>query len=115
MTDLKITKLCAEAMGIRLCKGYSSPHDLYTKDDPRCIDGVEVLYRPLRDDAQAMALLVYLVQRGRLVMDGCTGTFMYEPDDGIGALMVCHGPGELTADRIRQYVCRCVAKMQEAK
>ena len=50
LTDLEITRLCAETRGIKLDKDYSTPYCLGLV----CSNGD--CYDPLHDDAQAMAL-----------------------------------------------------------
>lgn len=56
MTDLEMTKLCAEAMGYRLDAdgGFSRLQQGAGMDEPAWF---EFIYSPLHDDAQAMALV----------------------------------------------------------
>jgi hypothetical protein len=61
MTDLEMTRLCAEAMG---CKIFDNKKLFLTQDEigslhvalPRSL-GLPAVYDPLRDDAQAMELV----------------------------------------------------------
>lgn len=87
MTDLEITKLCAEAMG-------------YDKTDPL---GVALVYDPLHDDAQAMAM----VKKFKL---DC-----FENLDEEGWI-VDAGDGVHTKHiDLNRAICECVAKMQVTK
>jgi hypothetical protein len=87
MTDLKITQLCAEAMGYDF-KGKAP--------DPRC-------YSPLNDDAQCMALIKrfhlnigQLSQGVKVFTAFIPGREIYEADDY----------------DLNRAVCKCIAKKQ---
>ena len=99
MTDLEITRLCAEALGVHLCDGYDSPKALYTRQDCRSIDGFEVQYRPIHDDAQAMALVKKFV------------TVVLKRREGDWSINLHLAR---SAD-LNRAICECVAKMQQAK
>ena len=102
MTDLEMTKLCAEFMGVELV-----PRAIGPDGDP----GFQILgighgpiqwYRPLHDDAQAMALMKKL--HAHLVFDYefklwscCVQTF---------AVIRHHD--------LNRAIVECVAKMQSA-
>ena len=83
MTDLEITLLCAEAMGYKPGEHYH--------------------WRPLHDDAQAMAL----VKKFRLNIHAHDEQWKVEEwgDDGAMALH----------ETLNRAICECVAKMQAAK
>ena len=113
MTDLEITKLCAEAMGVE-----------------HRVDGVSVLtfgldheygicfmYDPLHDDAQAMAL----VKKCDITIARGTNYFVvqhwyempgYEKYDTAEAPMRVL---RSTNASLNRAICECVAKMQLAK
>ena len=94
MTDLEITRLCAEAIG------------------PDCIGNSENdwhLYDPLHDDAQAMAL----VKRFQLYMAVQTdrkGDYW-----SVTAGRVSKHPHESCQTDLNRAICECVATMQNAK
>jgi len=108
MTDLEITKLCAEAMGYKIV--YADQKDL-----PLCVElerGSGV-YFPLKDDAQAMAL----VKKFKPLMD-----FIYRRGYvkvWIGEARTKEGNYQeatvLPDDDLNRAICLCVAKMQQAK
>lgn len=56
MTDLEMTKLCAEAMGYKTTTSMY-PEKLLATIDPYPKDHIYSPYDPLHDDAQAMALV----------------------------------------------------------
>lgn len=56
MTDLEITNLCAEAMGIEMCELHSHYWPHYFDSDIGEW-GADVKYDPIHDDMQAVALL----------------------------------------------------------
>lgn len=98
MTDLEITKLCAEAMGYRIV--YPDQIDL-----PLCVESSHgsSVYYPLHDDAQAMAL----VKIFKLFVNWDNGTcwVMCAESD-------CDSDDHTDLNRA---VCECVARMQAAK
>lgn len=95
MTDLQMTKLCAEAMG-------------YPKLDDDCeyydSEGSLRSYHPLADDAQAMALVKQL----RLSIDGA------EKSGEWSAREWKSGTFALDID-LNRAVVECVARMQESR
>ena len=105
MTDLDMTKLCAEAMGLK----FIVSHDRYSNSnfvelnsgrDP----GNEGAYDPLHDDAQAMAL----VKKCHLHIDTFSdGTWLV--DGG------WHGKIERIDPDLNRAIVECVAKMQAGK
>jgi hypothetical protein len=99
MTDLEITKLCAEAMGIETftSQGLIWYHVSFAVSTP---------YIPLQDDAQAMAL----VKRFRLtIIQGppkpATATWHVE----------LHSNCDSWNSDLNRAICECVAKMQQSK
>lgn len=97
MTDLEITKLCAEAIGLTQSYIFSPTQWNWTDSV-----GKIVVYDPLRDDAQAMGLVKYMglcVIRRKdrwLVHENTTAAqCVYDPD-------------------LNRAICECVAKMQRS-
>lgn len=101
MTDLEITRLCAEAMGYEDKSVGVSVGGIMVKHHHHFI------YDPLTDDAQAMAL----VKRFKL-------TPVWSED---GELVSCRYPWEAGEHAsgyhasILRAICECVANMQAAK
>ncbi len=98
MTDLEITKLCADAMG------YTA---IELIGDPSKADSVVYregwIFRPLKDDAQAMALVKKLgvtVHRREGIKSVIWATYL-------------EGKGTIGAD-LNRAICECVANMQKA-
>ena len=96
MTDLEITKLCAEAMGYRL-----------NIVGDYCYLPSDREWNPLHDDAQAMAM----VKRFRLDVSGVYAKWQAckVRGDFSGTL------AEAMADDLNRAICECVARMQQAK
>lgn len=115
MTDLEITKRCAEAMGFSVSM----------RETPFTASGVKVLfagpydapthelYNPLHDDAQAMAL----VKKFGLHLS-------FEPEEGNADVMLWtvehrldpkYGGISFYSDLdLNRAICECVARLQEA-
>ena len=111
MTDLEITKLCAEAMG------YENPRVTKTFNGDEFItygpldSAVLPQYWPLQYDPQCFAM----VKKLRLDIEPC-----FSGDDG--AWMVStwlpdnNGrTNKHTNSNLNRAICECVAKMQQAK
>ena len=128
LTDLEITKRCAEAMGYKF---FRSKHGHWTVDTPDgthhvCCEGwpafdkntgqklreptakdaiLECNYFPLHDDAQAMALVKkfdLLIVKSRNPLNSLqwrVGQHLWEPPFGVG-------------NHLNRAICECVAKMQ---
>ena len=100
MTDLEITRLCAEAMGY----GYEQATNIgliRLTDTGHYFD-------PLHDDAQAMAL----VKRFHLHI----GKTLRLPNHPFGKWFVSKTDQfEVPGDDLNRAICECVAKMQQAK
>ncbi|MHB8413889.1 MAG: hypothetical protein ACYDB1_00645 [Acidiferrobacteraceae bacterium] len=107
MTDLEITRLCAEAMNFHYRVTEPGSEEFAGISESRVIIpdnfGCQgCVYKPLTDDAQAMAL----VKKVGLVL----GRFR----DGHWTV---DGPGSVVArsDDLNRAICECVARMQLAK
>ena len=106
MTDLEITKLCAEAMGIDFSKGYATIHC------EEC-DEYGISYDPLHDDAQAMALVrkfeisIAWSWTGQM---GCMSKWEAQQDEEKR-----HDNIECSYKDLNRAICECVAKVQKAK
>ena len=111
MTDLEITRLCAEAMGYTFVEEYGWPAGTITYLGD--FGEKHYYWRPLHDDAQAMALVkkfdlyihpgtlnretVWHVERIEVLESGAV-------DDRCCAY----------APSLNRAICECVAKMQSA-
>ena len=121
MTDLEITKLCAEAMGMRSFQWFPSG-DYPDQNGTYEISGNEIMrlegnplggynryaYDPLHDDAQAMALAK------RFHID--TSSFLNL--DGRWVWQCRHDKDVAWTDPhhdLNRVVCECVAEMQKDK
>ena len=105
MTDLEITRLCAEAMGYTIC-GAQEPSTVFYPHPNG--SAVICVYNPLHDDAPAMAL----VKKFHLHI----GKTLRTPDDLRGKWIVSNTDkwvSEPTSD-LNRAICECVAKMQAA-
>lgn len=104
MTDLEMTKLCAEAMGLVIsplqvtCK---HPSAVLVEDGP-----VYEEYSPLHDDAHAMAL----VKKFDLILYRVPNGWDVWPYISGGG----RAPGKF-AENLNRAIVECVAKMQDAK
>lgn len=95
MTDLEITRLCAEALGIRVRLWGDTPAS-------KCwVYGATVTYAPLHDDAQCMAL----VKKFRLQIDPHDDRWNVALPDITGAL----------EEDLNRAVCKCVAQTQQER
>lgn len=107
LTDLEITKLCAEAMAFALSYPipgipHISHHSWFDRDTSE--NGVPLkVYDPLHDDAQAMAL----VKRFRLWIAPQPDDF-WEVDGWRDGVYL----GVSESKNLLRAVCICVAKMQ---
>ena len=103
MTDLEITKLCAEAMGIDFSNGYASV---------MCENCEEygTLYDPLHDDAQAMALVKKLRLR---VLPQANGYWCV--DNGEPTPYARGAYWLASAETLNRAVCECASQMQKVK
>lgn len=103
MTDLEITKLCAEAMGLHI---HHSFDDSVLVQEFVCEDEqASNMYFPLRNDAQAMALVKKFPY---LVLDELYRAI--HPSGGPVRTRIANGE----APDLNRAICECVAKMQVA-
>ena len=106
MTDLEITKLCAEAVGVSVHEYQDG--SLYHFGG-LCEGGIED-YDPLHDDAQAMAL----VKKFGLVCDPQQDGQDFADDPGWEVWLLDPETMSINPD-LNRAICECVAKMQEVK
>ena len=107
MTDLEITRLCAEAMD--LCEDERTTHTISYREEGHIwirheADPIGYRYSPLHDDAQAMALVKkFCPSMGHGSVPEEWHVHLREPD--------VWGNSE----DLNRAICECVAKMQAAK
>ena len=116
MTDLEITKLCAEAMGVKIMEPLAIQQAFGLTEVFVLEDFPEVVYDPLHDDAQAMALVKKLdlniiklddewwVHESPHICDYIATAEQHDVTDW----------GAYDKD-LNRAICECVAKMGEAK
>ena len=105
MTDLEMTKLCAEAMGLTV-----KMHPIRgTIMRYWSMDGnVEREYNPLHNDAQAMALVKFLHLH--------IGKTLRTPEDQYGTWFVSRTDRYQAINaNLNRAIVECVAKLQESK
>lgn len=107
MTDLELTRLCAEAMGYEV---HEDKGIIYTR-------GYTKPFAPLENDAQAMALVFWLAQRGVLVLS--EDRVMFEPA-GLkpkyeGGLVRWVFVMRRSPKDKRRAIVECVARMQKER
>ena len=114
MTDLEITKLCAEAMGHEyiyvgpeICIRTDGERDARTKTPM-----YRMVYQPLYDDAQCFALVkkfqVVIEREMRNTREFAVTVF---PSRGFGASV----SSVRNSTDLNRAICECVAHMQKAK
>ena len=111
MTDLEITKACAEAMGFVVV----AMIDGAVRLSPKCPYAVGVRiaegkkaprwYSPLHDDAKAMALVK------KFQLDIIRG----KDEHGTDNVLVSSRKSHAYNSNLNRAICECVAKMQEKK
>lgn len=101
MTDLEMTRLCAEAMGLRWKEHAGVIFDLLGE------------YRPLHDDAQAMALDSVLIDSAHSISFHASWFARHEYPSGLHTFEF-HADMTKPENRRRARV-ECVAKLQQAK
>lgn len=108
MTDIEITKRCAEKMGVIYSEFDGRLHIAEMSDAP----GEK--YNPLHDDAQAMALLVYLMSSGhRSVIENNAmdcATYGKRPIMSVTGMPIYDVS---TAEKMRRAICESVAKLPD--
>src|SRR3990167_6367480 len=111
MTDIEITKLCAEAMGWRT--HIVSSKVFYCPDEKESV--LKSIWIPLKDDAQAMALLT----KFRLsIYSPCCDTALWIVDQGNNATIIVDGGGKEIYGSdldLNRAIVECVAKLEKAK
>lgn len=101
MTDLEITKLCAEAMGLDVTADESGIGGVYFK---RSIENpASRIYRPLHNDEQAMALLK------RFKLD------VAQKVNGHAAAWGDYQIPAVWGENLNRAICEYVASVQAAK
>ena len=109
MTDLEITRLCAEAMD--LCEDEQTTRSISYREEGHIwvrheADPIGYMYHPLHDDAQAMALVKKF------------GLQILPPEPAsAGRWVVSYGELGKCGDNtnLNRAICECVVKMQQAK
>src|SRR3990167_10004448 len=108
MTDLEMTRLCAEALDLLVEYDHSGVRLLVGND----VGGYNRYdYDPLHDDAQTMALEDWLIERGVLQFSKHWLTFWLGGDH----YHEFQFPLDGSKERRRRAICECVAKMQKPK
>ena len=106
MTDLELTKLCAEAVGItghpviESCEMWTPEGWEKNKDGLVTHSGPNQIYNPLHDDAQAMAL----VKKFQLDIEA--------PFEGQPHWVVVHEDGGGGNPDLSRAIVECVAQIQ---
>lgn len=110
LTDLEITKLCAEAMGLHITDEAQNGHAVWVAATDVPAHEAEYVYDPLRKDAQAMALVKKFKLEPRFA--GKIGTSWHGQ-----WLVTQHNAREPLANHsdLNRAICECVAKMQREK
>ena len=112
LSDLEITRLCAEAVGLHQrkvtdggTKFWIIPHH----PDPQCAPSA-IIYDPITNDAQAMALEWLLIEHsGALHFYRTYLLFVPFKDERTSTFPYNDAAGK------RRAICECVAKLQQAK
>ena len=103
MTDLEMTKLCAEAMGL----GGKEVNNQWRLVMMMPLESYVVLYDPLHDDAQAMAL----VEKFELWIDKHIAGDIWNAH-----VIADTGPTHMgESENLNRAIVECVAKMQKEK
>lgn len=108
MTDLEITKRCAEKEG-RTVRGFSAKSAVcFDVSDSAIVasnsHGGDDIYDPLTNDAQAFALVkCHNISIGQTIESGILMWHAYSPFDGI----------IVADDDLNRAICECVAKLPD--
>ena len=109
MTNLEITKLCAEAMGFITMKTVWDSREQPGRDGYLAFHGSTSIgwYDPLHDDAQAMALMKKCEIDVSCIYD----------DEGKhdGWMALSPKAEEVFSHDLNRAICECVTKMQQAR
>ena len=117
MTDLEITRLCAEALELPTITELHG--EVYFQYDDGSWAQLPHKYDPLHDDVQAMALVKTLkLQINPPTVNGAQTWWVH--DNGYPLTYNANdGPPPITAGAthtdLNRAICECVAKMQQAK
>ena len=107
MTDLEMTRLCAEAMTLKTITIYLNGWPQVVEKGFGSVDMI-TKYDPLHDDTQAMAL----VKKWDLHI----GKTLRTPEQPRGSWFVSRTDKyEVVNTDLNRAICECVAKMQQAK
>ena len=112
MTDLEITKLCAEAMAIQFVELVATD-SAHQSANELTMAALMAGYDPLHDDAQAMALVKkFQISIAWSWADqiGCMSRWEAEQDEN---RRISDTP--CTYKDLNRAICECVAKMEKAK
>lgn len=109
MTDLELTKACAEAMGLTV---YVDGGDLcwLSRTEARNFSGrgfnyrYSVRYDPLHDDAQRWALLMWLAERGDVTFG--QKQFWFRPNVSSDTML-------WNSTEYGRALCECVANLKD--
>jgi len=116
MTDLEMTRLCAEARNYEPIESWLSKRDVMmtieaaNKHKAAWHCKREHFYAPLTDDAQAMALLLWLLSSGTKIV-------IENNDHGTAPILIMDNTVHSidTVELLRRAIVNCVATIQQAK
>jgi hypothetical protein len=112
MTDLEMTKLCAEAMGIDFGPELAATNDIQARQHEAMMKERIAAYDPLHDDAQCFALVkrFHMFIEGRwLFSDEKTRPWEVEINDGEDSAW------QAANSDLNRAIVECVAKMQRSQ
>jgi len=115
LSDLEITRACAEAIGYKVMGEFSTTHSDGREEFHYLDIGANeyiIEYNPLHDDEQAMALLIMLLNCGKHVV------IENSARKGLGygqlPIMTVENSDVMrveSTEKFRRAICLCVAKM----
>jgi hypothetical protein len=106
MTDLELTRLCAEAMGLTVRES-ASKTALHLQADPAQLLNA-IFYDPLNDDEQAMALLKK-VRLGVQVYEGGWLAWGYDSPESDSPIRI------KKTESLNRAIVECCARIQAEK
>jgi hypothetical protein len=109
MTDLELVKRCAVKMGYTTITERAANAEL-DYGDMLIVKELDVGYNPLTDDAQAMALLVFLAKRGRIEIESDSFR-LYSRNKPVKLLFSAPIREKELAEDLRKAIVECVARM----
>jgi hypothetical protein len=113
VTDLEITRLCAEAMGYSISRSKYQPHTQVWVTPPHSEQSLPAafLYAPLHDDAQAMALVKKFpmtIEHPSLTVGG--------KEWHVESVEIVNGIcPDVYAEDLNRAICECVAKLKQGE